>query len=96
MTVGRVGGDRIVVNPSLTPECAVSDEQINRILVQLAKIEQKLETVEELARETNGRVTRLEAFRHRLEGSRATIRVVEPVIAGIVVAAAALAMNHWG
>lgn len=74
----------------------MSEDQINRILIQLAKIEMKLETVEGLARETNGRVTRLEAFKHRLEGSRATIRVVEPVIAGIVVAAAALAINHWG
>lgn len=77
-------------------EIIVSEDQINRILIQLAKIEMKLETVEGLARETNGRVTRLEAFKHRLEGSRATIRVVEPVIAGIVVAAAALAINHWG
>lgn len=74
----------------------MSEDTTHQILVQLAKIEQKLETVEELARETNGRVTRLEAFRHRLEGSRDTIRVVEPVIAGIVVAAAALAMNQWG
>jgi uncharacterized protein YnzC (UPF0291/DUF896 family) len=74
----------------------VSEDQINRILIELAKIEHKLTTVEDLARQTNGRVTRLEAFRHRLEGSRDTIRVVEPVLAGIVVAAAALAMNHWG
>lgn len=74
----------------------MSEDQINRILVELAKIEHKLSTVEELSRETNGRVTKLEAFRHRLEGSRDTIRVVEPIIAGIVVAAAALAMTHWG
>ena len=86
----------MLANPYRTSGDNVSDDQINRILVELAKIEQKLSTVEELARETNGRVTRLEAFRHRLEGSRATIRVVEPVLAGIVVAAVALAFNHWG
>jgi hypothetical protein len=74
----------------------VSESQINIILIELAKIEQKLETVEQLTRKTNGRVTELEAFRHRLEGSRAAIRVVEPAIAGIVVAAAALIFNHWG
>jgi hypothetical protein len=74
----------------------VLDDRTNQILIELTKIEMKLSTVEELARETNGRVTRLETFRHRLEGGRAAIRVVEPVIAGIVVGAAVLAMNHWG
>lgn len=74
----------------------MSEDHINRILIELAKIEQKLSTVEELARETNGRVTKLEEFRHRLEGSRAAIRVVEPVIAGIVVAVAVFALNSWG
>jgi hypothetical protein len=74
----------------------VSESQIQTILIELAKIDQKLEIVEELTRKTNGRVTKLEEFRHRLEGSRAAIRVVEPAIAGIVVAAAVMIINHWG
>ena len=73
----------------------MSENQINQILIELAKIEQKLDMVEELTRKTNGRVSKLEEFQHRLEGSRAAIRVVEPAIAGIVVAAAALIFSNW-
>ena len=96
MTVETVGNDKLVANPSTRSRASVTDDHIHRILIELAKIDLKLTRVEELAEETNGRVTRLEAFRHRLEGSRAAIRVVEPMLAGIVVAIAAFTMERWG
>jgi hypothetical protein len=72
----------------------MGEYDVRAILIELAKIQSKLEEVEELAKKTNGRVSKLEEFKFRLDGARSATRLVEPAIAGLVVAICVYLMQN--